>query len=118
MDTPNIPVGQNASEPFKAKDDYYKSGKHRKVTDFMIGFFGAMTLWFLSPLIAWLFPVINISFISFVMSFIYVLSFVAFFLIAIYFSRKGRRFITIGMVSILIVPLLFLGSGCILLLSL
>lgn len=86
------------------KPDYYTSiGK--KIGDFLLGFFGV---------------IISYSFYTFVLNFSYYsanmiwiilfISIVVLVVLPVTFFKMGRRFITIGIISTLLIPLLIFGS--------
>jgi hypothetical protein len=107
MENPKNIVQPNAVGPTKAKDVYYQKGKYRKLGDFLIGFFGAIGLMMI--------PMFMQSSVPSISGVLLMLFFVALFPIGIFCSKNGRRFITIGMISISIIPLLLAGSCFVLL---
>lgn len=82
-----------------SKDNYYVSAT-QKITDFLMGFLSAGLFMFLSFK----------GYLNQVGWFILVIFFIFVFLGA-FFSKKGRKFITLGIIfGILILPLLLFGS--------
>ena len=85
------------------KLDSYANNPGAKLGDFLLGFFGNIALiWIVSMS----------GFLSSSPIFIVIL-FIALMYLAALFSNKGRGFITIGMVSVILVPILAFGA-CIL----
>ena len=90
-----------------AKPDYYTSvGK--KVWDFFMGFFGALAVFFGALYLA-------SSVFSGSLLYYLILTLVAIIAVA-WFFHVGRRFVSIGITSTVLIPLLIFG-GCLLMLS-
>lgn len=94
------------------KPDYYIS-TGRKVTDFLMGFFGAILL--------------SVVYTTFISTFAYslfssatsawanlIISIVVMVLLSVLFFKIGRRFIAVGIIAISLLPILIFGS-CLLL---
>jgi heme/copper-type cytochrome/quinol oxidase subunit 4 len=86
------------------KDEYYTSDG-RRIGDFFIGFVGSIVL----VLIAYIFTTFNRSFVSFgALSLFAPLALLI--LASVVSGIQGRRYIAIGIVSAIIIPLLFFGA--------
>ena len=83
---------------------YYDS-KGKKIGDTLIGFFGGL---FAYMIIA---GIVNAT--DSMGTLVIVLSIIAYFVAVIMFSVKGRKFITVGLVLLAVIPLIVLG-GCLL----
>jgi hypothetical protein len=119
---------QNNNQQPTQKANYYQNDSNKKIIDFFIGFFGTMAFWIISAIV---FSLINlfvntiidsdiIDFISamliFIMTFIQFLPLLFTIIGIVYFFKKGRRFIAIGILSTIILPLLLFGA-CIIMLT-
>jgi hypothetical protein len=93
------------------KPSYYTTTK-RKVSDFCIGFFGGIMLNVLLVFLS--FSLSRSGSFDWIGSLFDLLFFV--FLI-VYFFKKGRRFIAIGMISMILLPLLAFGSCLVLIMG-
>lgn len=94
------------------KPDYYTSTGN-KAGDFLIGFFGVIILFFLYTTVISFAPSLFYS-----AGMVWVIYFIPIAVIAVapvIFFKIGRRFITIGIISIALIPFLVFGS-CLLLL--
>lgn len=108
--------GENVSLLPPLGDDYYIK-KSRKVGDFCLGFFGTiivpMVVTFLINLFDYIF---NFNGEGILISLSSIGGLVAYLWLIIKFFRTGRRFISIGMLSIIIFGLLIFG-GCLIFLA-
>ena len=86
------------------KETYYKNGL-RKFLDFLIGFLGSILFYSFAGFGINLFGSNGAGFLPMLLIFVF---------LVILFFKIGRKFIAIGIISILAIPLLFLGS-CLLL---
>jgi hypothetical protein len=83
------------------RQDYYSAGG-RKVADFFLGFGGTVLLGVIAGVVAAASP--NTGIVSAIANLILLVAGV------VYFFRRGRRFIAIGIISTLTIPLLALGA--------
>jgi hypothetical protein len=115
--TPNaLPTPPNQEEKISQsnppKSGYYTRTR-RKVGDFFLGFFGSMVLSLLLVVLSAFLSSLSADY-SLVSS-LFSLALSVF--LIVFFFRKGRRFIAIGMISMILLPLLAFGSCLVLIMG-
>jgi hypothetical protein len=119
METENINSSHkdkgNIAHGKKKKPDYYTTAG-KKVLDFIIGFFGPLILYFFSSLLfSFFYPSGTLlSLAPALFNFIFLV--IILLVLLIVFAQIGRRFISIGISSVLLIFLIAFGS-CLSLLS-
>lgn len=108
--------GENVSLLPPLGDDYYMK-KSRRVGDFCLGFFGTIIVPMVAVFLIGLFNYIfNFDDEGITTALASIVGLVAYIWLIIKFFRTGRRFISIGMLSIIIFGLLIFG-GCLIFLA-
>ncbi|EKE06488.1 MAG: hypothetical protein ACD_18C00347G0013 [uncultured bacterium] len=113
MNNPNNPNGLEQIDEIKkmnqTETDGYYTNKSKKVADFMIGFFGFITISILLAILLqsffYVFPRNDF------MTWLYIIVPIALTILGIYIPfRKKRRYIGIGIISFFILPFLLFGA--------
>jgi heme/copper-type cytochrome/quinol oxidase subunit 4 len=110
--TTSQPINLNNNQQPAKKVDYYQNNSSKKILDFLIAFFGIEIITSL-PLAFFIFvPPTSITDAE-TTSILFLFSFIRFAIqlfFIIYFFKKGRRFIAIGILASTISPLFFTGA--------
>jgi len=90
------------------KQDFYANNSGRKVGDFCLGFFGLPIIGGLVMSLSWILTeFLEFSFISWFFNVLYTALLVW---AIIYVVKKKRRYVWIGLLSAIVIPLLFFGA--------
>lgn len=116
----NLELNNKKLPEFNAKVDYYSNSMGKKIGDFFIGFFGYFILFFVLGIItSRLGQILNDLDTNFIIIF-NIISIIFMFIIltgVCYLCiKKGRKYITIGIIAFILTPLLLFG-GCFMLLT-